>query len=54
MTVFDWNGDGKNDFTYDYIDYQIHKQSTCNNYGNNHASSSGSKLEMLFLWLIMH
>lgn len=31
MAFYDWNGDGKKDFSDDYIEYQIYKKSTSNN-----------------------
>ena len=41
MALYDWNSDGKKDFTDDVIEYQIYKQSTLNNSNNNCTSRSG-------------
>lgn len=41
MAFFDWNGDGKKDFTDDFIEYQVYKQSTSKNYNNNYTPRSG-------------
>lgn len=38
MAMYDWNHDGKKDFTDDLIEYQIYKQS---NNSNNYTPSSG-------------
>ena len=38
MAFHDWNHDGKKDFTDDYIEYQIYKQSTSN---SNYIPRSG-------------
>lgn len=40
MSLYDWNGDGKKDFTDDFIEYQIYKRSAGNNSDNNHTSRS--------------
>ena len=38
MAFYDWNNDGKKDFTDDYIEYQIYKDSTSN---SNYTPRSG-------------
>ena len=38
MAFHDWNHDGKKDFTDDFIEYQIYKQSTSN---SNYTPRSG-------------
>ena len=41
MALYDWNGDGKKDFTDDFIEYQIYKQSTSKKSNNNYTPRSG-------------
>ena len=41
MAFHDWNGDGKKDFTDDFIEYQIYKQSTSKKSNNNYTPRSG-------------
>lgn len=41
MAFFDWNHDGKKDFTDDYIEYQIYKNSTENS-NDNYTPSHGN------------
>lgn len=38
MAIYDWNKNGKNDATDDFIEYQIYKEST-KNYSNRTPSS---------------
>ena len=40
MALYDWNGDGKKDFTDDFIEYQIYKQSTSKKPNNNYTPRS--------------
>ena len=44
MAFHDWNHDGKNDFTDDFIEYQIYKQSTSN---SNYTSRNGGGISTL-------
>ncbi|MBR4058358.1 MAG: hypothetical protein IKK03_00770 [Lachnospiraceae bacterium] len=44
MAFHDWNHDGKKDFTDDYIEYQIYKQSTSN---SNYIPRSGAVFQHL-------
>ena len=41
MALYDWNGDGKKDFTDDFIEYHIFKQSTSRDSSNNYIPRSG-------------
>lgn len=41
MAFFDWNGDGKKDFTDDFIEYHIYKQSTSKKSDNSYVPQSG-------------
>ena len=41
MAFHDWNHDGKKDFTDDYIEYQVYKQSTSN---SNYIPRSGGSI----------
>ena len=41
MAFYDWNGDGKKDFTDDFIEYQVYKQSTSKNTNNDYTPRSG-------------
>ena len=40
MAFYDWNRDGKKNFVDDYIEYNIYKESTKDNYNRNSYSSS--------------
>ena len=41
MAFYDWNGDGKKNFTDDFIEYQVYKQSTSKNTNNDYTPRSG-------------
>ena len=40
MAFYDWNRDGKKNFVDDYIEYNIYKENTKDNYNRNSYSSS--------------
>ena len=43
MAFYDWNGDGKKDFTDDYIEYSIYKRSVENNNGGRPSLDAAFK-----------
>ena len=47
MAFYDWNGDGKKDFTDDFIEYNVYKNST-----GGSGKSSGSSSDW-WIWLIL-
>ncbi len=47
MAFYDWNGDTKKDFTDDFIEYNVYKNST-----GGSSKSSGS-LSDRWIWLIL-
>lgn len=49
MAFFDWNGDGKKDFTDDFIEYNIYKNTM--NHSNNYRKS-GSVSSAKGFWIV--
>ncbi|MGN0350120.1 MAG: hypothetical protein ACI4ES_00585 [Roseburia sp.] len=47
MAFYDWNHDGKKDFTDDFIEYQIYKDCTSGNSSNSGSSSTW------WVWLLL-
>ena len=49
MAFYDWNGDGKKDFTDDYIEYNIYKRSVENrNNGRRPGSDPTFRIGIIF------
>lgn len=52
MAFYDWNGDGKKDFTDDFIEYNIYKRSMNNRNNCRKTSSSPSSNYFLPVFLV--